>query len=686
MRLLKAATILALTAALSLTASAQNWQQVGPPGGDVRSLAADPRDARVIYLGTSDGHVFGSKDGGTRWQQLGRVGSPDTVVFTLMVDRRDSDVIFAGTWPLSGGKGGAWRSTDSGQTWKPAGLVGQTVRALAQAPSNLDILYAGTLDGVYRSRDDGKNWERISPAGHPDLLNFDSLAVDPADPNIIYAGTYHLAWKTTDGGRNWSPIHAGMIDDSDVMSLVLDRNDSNRIFATACSGMYRSGDRGERWTKIQGIPFTARRTHFIHQDPANPRVFYAGTTQGLWKSEDDSLTWRRVTSPDWSIIGLVTDPKRPDRLVIGLERRGIVVSENGGATYHTSNTGFEHQQTFLFAMDREQPQRMLVVLTNAAEAVRATEDGGRTWRTLGPGLRPELTNHVYAAPGEAPAGGKGPRATEWWASLTGGGLLRYDAQTNKWLATGVIPGAPAAAPKPAKAAKGKAPAARAVVAKSSPFKARVNDMEFASAAWYAATDRGLYISRDRGRTWSAQAIGSVKNAVAYSVRVSPEGRIALLTAESLSTSADAGKTWQRHGLPEGARGQLRLEHAGEALALASDNGLFLTRDHGATWQQADIAGRRIGGFVAVEDTLLASTERGLHVSHDGGARWSRVPEEEAEGRFPYLHRIGQTETVLAASSTEGLHAVTLAVQVGRNRARQAAQASPAAATQRPQQD
>jgi photosystem II stability/assembly factor-like uncharacterized protein len=687
MRLLKAATILALTGALSFGASAQSWQQVGPPGGDVRSLTADPRDARVLYLGTSDGHVFGSKDGGTRWQQLGRVSSPDTVVFTLMVDRRDSDVIFAGTWPLGGGKGGAWSSTDSGKTWKPAGLAGQTVRAITQAPSDLDTLYAGTLDGVYRTRDDGKSWERISPEGHADLRNFDSLAVDPSDPNMIYAGTYHLAWKTSDGGRNWAPIHAGMIDDSDVMSLVLDRNDPNRLFATACSGMYRSTERGERWTKIQGIPFTARRTHFIHQDPSNPRVFYAGTTQGLWKSEDDSLTWRRVTSADWSIIGLVTDPKRPGRLVVGLERRGIVVSENGGATYHTSNTGFEHQQTFLFAMDREQPQRMLVVLTNAAEAVRATEDGGRTWRTLGPGLRPELTNHVYAAPGDAPAGGKGPRATEWWASLTGGGLLRYDSKSNKWLASGVIPAAAAPAPQPAKAAKGKAAAAKrpVVTAKATPFKARVHDMEFASAAWYAATDRGLYTSRDRGRTWNVLAIGSAKNALAYSVRVSPEDRIAVLTAESLSTSTDAGKTWQRHGLPTLARGQIRLEHAGDGLALASESGLYLTRDNGATWQVADIAGRRIGGFVAVEDTLLASTERGLYLSSDGGERWWRVPEEEAEGRFPYLHRIGETESVLAASSTEGLQTVTLSVQVGRNRGRQNGQAN-AGAAPRQQQD
>ena len=50
-------------------------------------------------------------------------------------------------------------------------------------------LVAGTLEGVFRSRDSGLRWQRISPAGHEELRNFDSLAIDPRDPGIIYAGT-----------------------------------------------------------------------------------------------------------------------------------------------------------------------------------------------------------------------------------------------------------------------------------------------------------------------------------------------------------------------------------------------------------------------------------------------------------------------------------------------------------------
>ncbi|HEX2714408.1 MAG TPA: hypothetical protein VHM88_19620, partial [Candidatus Acidoferrales bacterium] len=71
--------------------SAQNWQPVGPPGGDVHSMAADPNDSRLVYLGASDGHLFGSRDGGEHWQLLGRVGERrDSVVTAIVVDPRGS--------------------------------------------------------------------------------------------------------------------------------------------------------------------------------------------------------------------------------------------------------------------------------------------------------------------------------------------------------------------------------------------------------------------------------------------------------------------------------------------------------------------------------------------------------------------------------------------------------------------
>src|SRR5262249_10355711 len=151
-------------------------------------------------------------------------------------------------------------SEDGGANWKRRGLEGEAVRALAQWPPDAKVLVAGTKSGVFRSVDAGATWERISPLGHAELRNLDSLAIDPRDANAIYGGTFHLPWKTVDGGKQWTAIASGMIDDSDIMTLAIDRTNPERIFASACSGIYRSESGGARWTKLAGIPYASRRT------------------------------------------------------------------------------------------------------------------------------------------------------------------------------------------------------------------------------------------------------------------------------------------------------------------------------------------------------------------------------------------------------------------------------------------
>src|SRR5262244_1286450 len=61
---------MALALAAAVASPAQQWRQVGPPGGTVISLEADPRDVNKIYLGTSDGHVFFSSDEGQHLDAL----------------------------------------------------------------------------------------------------------------------------------------------------------------------------------------------------------------------------------------------------------------------------------------------------------------------------------------------------------------------------------------------------------------------------------------------------------------------------------------------------------------------------------------------------------------------------------------------------------------------------------------
>jgi photosystem II stability/assembly factor-like uncharacterized protein len=638
----------AILAVAAFSASAQTWRQVGPPGGTVISLEADSHDWKKLYLGTSDGHVFTSNDEGGHWQLLSRIGTgQDDVITHILVDPRDSNRLYASTWTLYSGGGGVYQSNDGGRTWKIIGLAHETVRALAQATTNPKTLVAGSLTGVYRSKDEGATWERITPAHHDDLRNFDSVAFDPHDENIIYAGTYHLPWKTTDGGKNWFPISKGMIDDSDVMSIVVDPANPANVHATACSGIYHSVNSAEQWKRYGSIPFVYRRTQLIRQDPQNPEALYAGTTSGLWKTTNEN-DFKRLTPLDWVINAILIDPTNPQRIILGTEREGVQISENGGASFHSANVGFQHQHILDVAMDREHPERSLVVLTFDTNAFMATKDGGSTWSTLGPGLKRTDLRHVYAAPGA------------WWASLSNGGWMKYEETSGKWVKAGLyIPDAtPVAAAATAKGKKG-APAAKRPAAKAaaSSFVAfQVNDMAFRNNAWFAATTGGVLVSKDHGATWkSAGSNGFVKQP-AQSLEASLDGsQVWAVAQRNLLYSADGGAHWDAKELAFATAGNLRLHRVDDAnLFMTSNMGLYLSRDAGRNWNREEVKELQFQDVAGSGNAYVVALQKhGLLASFDAGKSWQRVNDPLAEGFFPVV-RTQPNGAMVAASATEGL--------------------------------
>jgi photosystem II stability/assembly factor-like uncharacterized protein len=637
---------------------AQVWQAMGPSGGDVRALASDLERPEVLYLGTTDGAIFTSRDAGADWEPLGVVGeNQNAVVTAIVVDPRNSARLYAATWTreAAGEGGGVFLSSDGGATWRDSGLAGHAVRALAQAASDPAMLVAGALDGVFQSRDSGETWRRITPAGDADLRNFDSLAIDPGDPQIIYAGTFHLPWKTVDGGAHWSAIHAGMIDDSDVLSLVTDWENPRRIFASACSGIYRSDDGGAAWEKLEGIPYSARRTPVMRQDAERPEILYAGTTEGLWKTADGGASWRRISPRSWVINSMVILPGKgagDSRVLLGTEQHGVLASDDGGASFHASNEGFHHYRIVSLAVDAKDTKRAAAVLANAPDALVRTEDGGENWVAMSAGLDGEAVRQIFSSP----AG--------WWVALASGGLARFDARRNTWMHVGVV-----AEPSSSALNSGSdfGDTARGEVRA---FRPAVNDIFFGDSEWIAATESGLFVSRDSGRSWVALPIGPGELPVG-SLRASRDGRqLRLVSSGGMIFSDDAGRTWAWHDLPLESGGAVRLEWTDDNILLAAARtGLYISRDAGSSWikAQAGLPGGLADGVLTGPEFWLVSMQAaGLYISRDEGASWARVKGSVAgvathagDRQFPVLVAVGAAERIYAGSANDGLFVLDL---------------------------
>jgi photosystem II stability/assembly factor-like uncharacterized protein len=594
-------------------AAEQPWQAVGPDGGTVRSLTIDPRNPDRVFLGTSAGNLYLSTDNGNTWARFARLGdSAEMVLDHVVIDPSDPRNMFVAAWnaqsPVSDGD--LFRSRDAGKTWNiVADLHGKSLRALSMAAANPKILVAGALDGIYRSRDGGRAWERISPENHPEIKNIESIAIDPANPEVIYAGTWHLPWKTEDGGKSWHSIRKGVIDDSDVFSIVIDQAQPANIFISACSGIYRSESAGELFRKIQGIPYSARRTRMLHMDPADHHVVYAGTTEGLWKTTDAGATWKRMTGANVVINDVLVDPRRPSRVLLATDRSGVLASDDGGITFAASNRGFTHRQAAALLVDRHDSALLYAGLLSDKEfgGVFISRDGGQAWKQTSDGLDGRDVFVLRQAADDALVAG------------TDHGVFQFDPSTSRWMARS------AAAPVKTQAATmRKSPASSGAL---NEMNARIGALELTEKKWFAATATALFVSSDSGNTWRKQALPGLTGAVS----IGSAGRVVAVAGRNVvAISVNGGESWlpAKPLAADFGINSVAVDSAGD-IWLAARGGLYRSTDAGDSWKR--ITTLRLSDVLTVQfddEThrmlVVSGTSTNIFESSDNGRTWNPI--------------------------------------------------------------
>lgn len=561
--------------------AATPWFPYGPDGGDARAFAGDPSDRSHLFLGAANGWIYDSHDGGGSWTRLARVGNRDDLVIdNIVVDPADPKHVLVGTWVLGSADGGLFVSKDGGKTWRSnPEMQHESVRALAAAPSDAKILIAGTLQGVFRSIDDGTHWKLISPAGSMEIHEVESIAIDPVNPQIIYAGTWHLPWKSTDGGSTWNSIKQGLIVDSDVFSIIVDPKQPSVVYASACSGIYKSTNGGEKFDKIQGIPTTARRTRVLMQDPGNSATVFAGTTEGLYRTQDAGAAWTRTTADDVIINDVYVDPSNTKHVLMATDRSGVLTSNDGGNSFAQTNAGFSSRQIVSFVADSHHPGELYVGVINDKQwgGVFYSKDGGLAWTKQSEGLE---GRNVFSL--DEAANGTLVAGTEH-------GLYTYDPALQSWKRAGDIQPPPPAieAPKPARSTRGaksqksmaRKPALPAP--KVEKIDAAVTTLARVGDSTYAVTTDGVFSADDPNKPWT-----KVDGAPGESWRyiASTQSTVLLASFKSLLLSVDTGKTWRTVSLPSDLTqvGAVAVDGTG-ALWVGGREGVFSSSDNGATW-------------------------------------------------------------------------------------------------------
>jgi photosystem II stability/assembly factor-like uncharacterized protein len=278
--------------------------------------------------------------------------------------------------------GGVWKTNDYGRTWnpifddQPTGSIG----ALAVAPSNPDVIYVGSGEGLRR----------------PDLSTGDGI------------------YKSSDAGRTWQ--HLGLRDGQQIAAILVDPHDANRVFVAVPGhpygpngerGVFRSLDGGLTWKKILYQNENTGATDLAF-DPSNPQILYAdmwasrrppwttgdsynGPGSGLYKSGDGGETWRQLTNglPTWADhLGRIgfgiapTDPGRIYALVDSLSLGGLYRSDDAGEHWERISSDLRlWGRGSDFACVRVDPRNADTLYIANISTYRST-DGGRNFTAI----------------------------------------------------------------------------------------------------------------------------------------------------------------------------------------------------------------------------------------------------------------------------------------------------------------
>jgi photosystem II stability/assembly factor-like uncharacterized protein len=336
----------------------------------VRAIAVDATDARFVVVGGLTG-VYRSKDDGMTWEQI----SDQINVESLAIDPRTRDRIYVGTWRQG------WRTDNGGKSWAQIanGMVLDTdMFSIHIDEQNPDNVWVSTCGWVYNSTNRGDLWTRYRDGFNNRRIH--DVETDPCDKTVVYAGSVAGLYRSHDGGKNWYPV----TDESLVInSVVLHPQRPNRIvLGIEGDGVYLSEDRGKSFVRTSEGLHNLRITTLVPDPFVKERVYaavvFGGAASGIYRSNDAGKSWERASKtplPEVLSLAIASETDADVKFLAGTEK-GFFWSTDG------ENWTQSEPSSFPIRVDKVVRFNRTRSFAATAEGVFTTRDGGKNWYRL----------------------------------------------------------------------------------------------------------------------------------------------------------------------------------------------------------------------------------------------------------------------------------------------------------------
>ncbi len=641
------------------TPPASDWEALGPKniGGRTLCLAFHPVDPNVMFAGSAGGGIWKTTTAGVGYNAWQRVptGFPVIGVPSIAIDPNDGDVIYIGTGEVynyeaaapgninritRGSYGvGILKTTDGGLNWTKSldwnydEMKG--VQEVVINPLNSNTLFAATTDGLFRSYNAGASWSSID-----DLTMAVDIEISPADTSLLLVSYGNMnspdkgVYRSTDGGDSFEPT--ALVDNYTGKTLLAwSESDPQVVYASVADefeivGLYRSSNAGLNWTLMstEDIPkYQGWYSHDVAVKPDDADIIIYSGVDTYRSLNGGTILSQRTYWQDWDFGQVpVGGPEGSDiyahadvhavyyhptdnNTIFMATDGGIFTSADNGTSWEGRNGSYQTQQ--FYANFSNSVSDSLLAIGGMQDNATAIYIGDDAWvRVIG---GDGMSASINADDDQI-----------MYGSYQYLGLRRSMNGGNNWM--NVIP-----------------------PGNSSEYTSFTGPFELApteQSRLYAGRNR-LYRSDNNGDSWDATSVDNVDGLnMIFRIAVSPNNPDLLYVCTAPNTfisnspppgklfkSSNAGAAWEEmEGLPDHTISDIEFDPENEEVVYITYSGfgvnhLYKTENGGADWiaigdELPDVPTNTVVVDPLYTDHIYVGNDLGVYWSNNGGLNWS----------------------------------------------------------------